>query len=127
MTRLIIGGESQGKLKIALTNFKYSDNDVYDSEKSTGDTFTDKAVINKLHTLTRKILEDGGALDDLLDKLVGKTVICNEIGCGIVPMDAFERKWREATGRLCCDLAQKADVVIRVHCGIAQQIKGEAQ
>ena len=28
-------------------------------------------------------------------------VISNEIGYGIVPMDKFERRYRELTGRIC--------------------------
>lgn len=34
-----------------------------------------------------------------------------------------ERIYREKTGRLQCMLAQKADEVIRVICGVGQRIK----
>ena len=54
----------------------------------------------------------------------GKTIVCNEVGGGVVPMDAQERAWRECTGRLCCDIAAQADRVYRVYCGIATCIKG---
>lgn len=51
-------------------------------------------------------------------------LITREIGCGIVPMDAFERRYREAHGRMCCRLAARAERVYRVSCGLAQCIKG---
>lgn len=55
----------------------------------------------------------------------GKTlvVICDEVGCGVVPMDAFERAWREKVGRVCCYFAKEAAQVIRVVCGVGSRIK----
>ena len=50
-------------------------------------------------------------------------IICDEVGNGIVPMDAFEREYREVTGRICCVLAGEAETVIRVCCGIGTAIK----
>lgn len=68
----------------------------------------------------------GRSSEDLLALLVGKrVVVCDEVGCGIVPLDPDDRAWRERVGRLCCDLAARADAVVRVVCGIPQMIKGE--
>lgn len=50
-------------------------------------------------------------------------VICDEVGCGVVPMDAFERAWREKVGRVCCYFAKEAAQVIRVVCGVGKRIK----
>ena len=50
-------------------------------------------------------------------------IICDEIGNGIVPLDAFEREYREHTGRILIELAGKADEVVRIICGIQQRIK----
>lgn len=52
-------------------------------------------------------------------------VIATEIGGGVVPIDPAERAAREAAGRLACLLAQRADTVVRVYCGLAQVLKGE--
>ena len=38
-------------------------------------------------------------------------------------MDAFERAWRERTGRIGCELAKQAEAVYRVTCGIGTRIK----
>ncbi len=52
-------------------------------------------------------------------------VITTEIGGGLVPMDPEARAKREAAGRLACLLAERADTVIRVCCGLPQVLKGE--
>ncbi len=54
----------------------------------------------------------------------GLVVICNEVGCGIIPSEKNEREYREAIGRIACCIAKKADVVYRVEAGIASRIKG---
>ncbi|WP_417341205.1 bifunctional adenosylcobinamide kinase/adenosylcobinamide-phosphate guanylyltransferase, partial [Evtepia gabavorous] len=47
------------------------------------------------------------------------------VGGGVVPVDPVQRQNREAAGRLACLLAQRADRVIRVFCGLPQALKGE--
>ena len=64
-------------------------------------------------------------LDEILEKNPAAVITCDEIGCGIVPIDRADENWREAVGRLCCALAQKADAVVRVIAGVPQFIKGE--
>ena len=62
--------------------------------------------------------------DTPLEKLLQKdVVICDEIGCGLVPLDAAQRQRREQVGRLCIQLAREADRVIRVVCGVGVDIK----
>lgn len=52
-------------------------------------------------------------------------VIATEVGGGVVPVDALQRAQREAAGRLACLLAERAEVVLRVCCGLPQVLKGE--
>ena len=84
-------------------------------------------IITGFHLLVRYCLErkkDPYKLADMILKEVpGAVIISNEIGCGIVPADKFEREWREAAGRMSCRLAASADEVYRVFCGIGQRIK----
>ena len=42
-----------------------------------------------------------------------------------MPLDPAEREARERAGRLACLLAARADVVVRVFCGIPKVLKGE--
>ena len=68
---------------------------------------------------------DAGALAELADRLAGyEVVIATEVGGGVVPVDKNERAAREAAGRLGCLLAQRADAVVRVFCGIPVYLKG---
>ena len=71
-------------------------------------------------------LAAGADLEQLADELSKKEiVIATEIGGGLVPLDAGERAAREAAGRLACLLAERADTVVRVCCGLPQVLKGE--
>ena len=62
--------------------------------------------------------------DTLAEK---KVVIATEVGGGVVPIDPAERRDREAAGRLVCLLAERADTVIRVCCGLPRFLKGKEE
>ena len=65
-------------------------------------------------------------LNSLADELAGRrVVIATEIGGGVVPLDPAERERRETAGRLACLLAERAEAVVRVCCGLPQLLKGE--
>ena len=71
-------------------------------------------------------LDPNTDLEALADRLSAREiVIATEIGGGVVPMDADVRAQREAAGRLSCLLAERADTVVRVCCGLPQLLKGE--
>ncbi len=50
-------------------------------------------------------------------------VICDEVGSGIVPMEFEERLYRELCGRIGVLLAENAEHVHHVVCGIGEVIK----
>lgn len=50
-------------------------------------------------------------------------IVCDEVGCGVVPLDKEQRAWRERVGRVSAALAEQADVVIHMVCGIPTVIK----
>lgn len=54
-----------------------------------------------------------------------EVVILTETGGGVVPVDASQRREREAAGRLGCLLAARADTVVRIFCGLPLILKGE--
>lgn len=65
-------------------------------------------------------------LDALAEELARyAVVIAAEVGGGVVPVDPGQRAEREKAGRLACLLAQRADTVVRVCCGLPQLLKGE--
>ncbi len=54
-----------------------------------------------------------------------EVVTAAEVGGGVVPMDPGERAAREAAGRLSVLLAQEAQAVVRVFCGVPTVLKGQ--
>ena len=68
-------------------------------------------------------LENLDPLPPLEDLLRREVVVCREVGCGVIPLEGEDRKRREAVGRLCCDLAARAEQVYRVSCGIPMRLK----
>jgi adenosyl cobinamide kinase/adenosyl cobinamide phosphate guanylyltransferase len=110
---LIIGGKGQGKLNYVLQKTGLSRDQVAETLP------TDKPVIYHLEQIVRNNPEL--SVDDLPDGIL----ICDEIGCGVVPMSPEERDWRERTGRLCCAITQRAERVERIFCGLPMVLKGE--
>ncbi len=147
--KLVIGGVAQGKLDYVLENMieKTEKYDVYDCFFLKDSACNDKAsnmewpwdfavddesilIIDKFHYFIRAALEKNLPLQEYILKFMqfaeenkDTIVIADEIGNGIVPLDAFEREYREQTGRAEILLAKKADEVVRVICGIGQKIK----
>ncbi|MDR2933599.1 MAG: bifunctional adenosylcobinamide kinase/adenosylcobinamide-phosphate guanylyltransferase [Oscillospiraceae bacterium] len=112
---LVIGGYGAGKTDFVYT-LGYRAGEISDSALSP------LPVIKNIQNIVAAM---PGETDALFEALRGKDVlVCNEIGCGIVPIDNDERRVREETGRLCIRLAQTATAVIRVQCGIPVVIKG---
>ena len=123
--RLIIGGAHQGKLAWALQNTGLALDDV----AYTVADAEDKPILNALHGEIRALMKAGQnpmkAVETLLEKNPSIVFLCDEVGCGVVPMDTFEREWREETGRICCMLAERAVRVDRIFCGISTCLKQE--
>lgn len=52
-----------------------------------------------------------------------KILIGLDFSCGLVPMEAEARAWREENGRLNSYLADKSNRTIRMFCGLPQVLK----
>ena len=65
-------------------------------------------------------------LPALADELAQYDVVtATEVGGGVVPIDPAQRAAREAAGRLACLLAERADCVVQMFCGLPTVLKGE--
>jgi adenosylcobinamide kinase/adenosylcobinamide-phosphate guanylyltransferase len=102
---LIIGGEKSGKGNYA---------------ESLG--FDKKNIFFNIHELVLAEPEKEFDLDELLS---GKSAVtCNEVGSGVIPATPEQRKAREAAGRICIKIAERAEKVVRMSAGIPTVIKG---
>lgn len=110
MKVLIIGGAHQGKSEYARKKYRREPD------------------MKSLHLMVRSLIQEGkdprANVLSMLEQCSEWLVTCDEIGCGIVPIEKTDRRWREQTGRLLCELAQCADIVERVSCGIGLVLKG---
>ena len=52
---------------------------------------TGKPILNHFHLLCRRLLQDGKAVMPVAEELARReiVIVCDEIGCGVVPIDAF--------------------------------------
>ena len=131
--KLVIGGRAQGKLNYVLQHMTDENYQIYDGVfPDEGELFNrskknEILIVNHFHNWVNKELRENrnpeGELEAFLKKGVRFVIISDEIGNGIVPVDAFERDYRERTGRMLITLASQADEVVRVICGIGQKIK----
>lgn len=124
---LIFGGAYQGKLDYAVERFGLSEEDIYRCNADCGREPERKKLIYELDKWILSLIKVGSYSEEGVNKFIsglGDTVvICNDISCGIVPIDPVHRAWREASGRAMAVLAKKSDEVVRLYCGIATTLK----
>ena len=131
--RLVTGGAYQNKLAFACSLTGLAEPRIWDGAQGEPADWGQVEVLNHFPELIRhKLLEtpEEKALE-ILGQIPGQlcranpslVVVTREVGCGLVPLDARERLWREQVGRLSCRLAEQATEVYRVCCGQAQRIK----
>ena len=126
--KLVIGGTAQGKLEYVLLKYDVQKNMVWDGVLPNDRKLNKNiVVINHFHQWVKSRMVSGGCPEDeimsFLDCNEDCIIICDEIGNGIVPIDPFEREYREHTGRILVQLAMRAEEVERIICGIGQKIK----
>lgn len=112
---LIIGGMAQGKLDFARRQLGVTSW----SEGAPGAA----DCLYGLQKAVRDLPDAAEAVRDWCEVHPDGVVICDEVGCGVAPLDRADREWREQVGRLCCRLAEQAEAVYRVSCGLGVRIK----
>lgn len=122
---LILGGAYQGKR--AYAEMIFPGLTWADGEEIPFREIENAAAIDRFHLLVKRWMLAEKSAKDLTEKILGMNrkiiILCDEIGCGLVPVDAFEREYREAAGRVCVELAEHARRVDRVVCGIGMRMK----
>lgn len=124
--KLVIGGYAQGKLNYICKREQLTDYELADA--TLPETGSEKTVIfYRFHLWVKEQLKEGKDPEPKLLAYMKQQkdliVISDEIGNGIVPLDPFERMYRDRLGRILTELAGQAEEVIRVLCGLGQKIK----
>lgn len=126
--KMIIGGAFQGKL--AYGNMLYPDISWLDGSLCDFEAINDGQGIFHFPEYIHRMME--AEREEALLMMIGQlpefnpelVVIAEEIGYGLVPVDSFDRRYREMAGRICTRIAAYSDRVDRVICGIGTVIKG---
>lgn len=139
----IIGGAYQGKHELAQKKFGITDDEVFictynpendpknrdGAEKNStaeGMDFSRRCICH-VERFALSCVKNGIEAREYFDEhkfeWADSVIICDDIFCGVVPIDADMRAWREMCGRLCTYLTKEADTVTRVFCGLEQKLK----
>ena len=135
--RMIVGGAAQGKWNYAKKTYpakSWADGRdclLEEIQKAEGIYHFEAWVKRKLQVLWMEEGRERPEIDRLAEELAlgiwnqnpNLLLITDEIGCGIVPMEPFDRDWRELHGRICTLLAEKSESLERVICGIPLKLK----
>ena len=84
-------------------------------------------MLTEFHAVIREKLAAGEDTQAYAQRLCAEqpelVVVSDEVGSGVVPISKEERLWREAVGRALCVVAEHAESVMRVMCGIGVRLK----
>lgn len=146
---LITGGAYQGKLEFAKSICKKTVPVIAEGEKAGFEELEQADIIAHFHlyirTLMKKNIDEKKNLNEeknineennlkeeteieeqvkeLIQKNPDVIVEITQLGCGVVPMEAFDRSYREKVGRISCMLAKQAEQVWTVNAGIGMRLK----
>ena len=118
---LIIGGAYQGKLTFAKETFGITDSDVHICDSGRIDF--SRWCIYKIEEFTYNHPDPIGYFQSHRERWQDSILILQDIFCGVVPMGAETRAWRQNTGRLAQYLSKEATQVSRIFCGLEQRLK----
>ena len=107
--KLYIGGAYQGQLELARAENPNA------------------LILSDFHEAVQEAMRRGEDARAFAQGVVAAhpdaVIVANEVGAGVVPVETQERAFREAVGRALCVVAQAAQQVTRVVCGIGVRIK----
>ncbi|WP_294428909.1 bifunctional adenosylcobinamide kinase/adenosylcobinamide-phosphate guanylyltransferase [uncultured Treponema sp.] len=116
--QLVIGGAYQGKASWAKKEFALSDSEISVCNPDFPPDFSKRCISHYenyvAYCLKNNLRPQTHFSDD-------KIIICDDIFCGVVPIDAFQRKLREETGLSLQKIAENAEVT-RIFCGLPQKM-----
>lgn len=124
---LIIGGAYQGKLDFAKRKFNISDDEVFFCSRESAEINFGKRVIADLDEFVYACAEAGRNprryLAENRSKWENSIIIVNDVSCGLVPMEAVDRAYREEVGRVVVYLGKEARSAVRIFAGLAKNLK----
>ena len=100
--KLVIGGAFQGKFHFAKEHFSHVEEWLDGCHCRRSEIFSCSGMVH-FHDFIKRELQEGRTVEGLAEEIIEKNpeiiIVSNELGYGIVPVDPFDRKYREAVGR----------------------------
>ena len=123
---MVTGGAYQGKLDYAKKRYGLDDGDICTCTESDGISFGHRCI-DRTEEFVMWCIRSGKDAVEFLEQhkeeWKDSVFICEDMFCGVVPLGADMRAWREMTGRTCSYLSSEAVNVIRIFCGLEQVLK----
>lgn len=117
---LILGGAYQGKRAYAVGKYALADGQVFTCADDAEPDWNARCV-EHLERYVWYCVRNGRTPEDRFGEEA--VLLCDDIFCGVVPMDVTERAWREETGRYLSRLSARAKHVTRLFCGLPLELK----
>ena len=117
---LVIGGAYQGKRDYAVKEYALSEDEIY-SCREDGAPDWNRRCLEHLERYVWYCVSRGIPVEE--QPREDAVILCDDIFCGVVPIDPTERAWREETGRLLGRLSKRAEHVTRLFCALPLQLK----
>lgn len=121
IAELIIGGAYQGKTAYLQAKYSLPPEELCDLRTQEPDL--NRRAFLHLEGYLRRCVESGKEPTSPETFREDAVVVCEDIFCGVVPIDAADRAWREALGRYLLSLSAGARRVTRVICGIPEVLR----
>lgn len=121
--KLVIGGAYQGKTDYVMKKYNIPREKMLDENSFDINKVSEFSAVNHFHLILKNTDDQEELCRGIIEKNPEMIFILDEIGCGIIPIDRSERLWRERVGKAGCYLAERAESVERIICGMSVKIK----
>lgn len=125
--KLILGGYANDRTAYAMQNYQLTESDCFDAAAEPLARWNGQRLILHAEQLVNPWLEQGKEpcteILPWLERWQNAVLITQEVGCGLVPVTPQQRQLREAVGHFNRLLAECAETVERVCCGLGMQLK----
>ncbi|MBQ1465911.1 MAG: bifunctional adenosylcobinamide kinase/adenosylcobinamide-phosphate guanylyltransferase [Eubacteriaceae bacterium] len=126
---VIFGGSHQGKTDFARKLLKLGEDDIYECCGTEAD-FSYRCISHLERLVLERLKADLPVFDwfdEHMEDFRDKVIICDDICCGVVPIEKLMRLYRDNVGKQMQIFCREADEVYRVYAGLGERLKGRRE
>jgi len=122
----VIGGAFQGKTSYVCERYGLTEEEIFCCTEA-GEIELSVKCVDDIQEFTLWTVRNGVDPVEFFqarrEEWRDSILVCQDIFCGVVPLGADMRAWRDQTGRLAGYLSREAESVVRIFCGLPQVLK----